>query len=492
MTLGASISAFAFRGARGRMIAERLTYAAGIAVLMLLLAAWIVSAETDPRPYTRDDVPWSVLGLADVFAVWLLGFGAFVLGPAVVAATVAGERRAGTLDQLRTTPLSPLQLASGLMVGAPARLYLLCAGPLAIHVAAGVFGVIPFDTLVATLVVLVAGGLASAVVGLCVALAPKQETGGAFVALGVAGLLGAAGLIASSMAMEPGATRWAFLHPAGALQSAMLQHDGLWRRLFISTWRLERFSDGSFGVWLSAVPALSVAVTLLGGTLLLRAACRRLMAPHRPLLSKKQAVALFGLGAAGIILPLPISGHGYHSEITVSAFATGAMLLPLAAVLSSLATPTFEAWALALRQNQKLRWWHDEAAPHYAFLFMAVLFLVTLKARVSGFPMRMNDGEMAGFVWALGLALTVPVFSLFASTRYSTGPARFGFGVAMSAHVLYQVISIGIFAGNNGLPRNSEARVAVEIGMLLAVAIPAWVLFRQKRLAERVRAGQQS
>src|SRR4051812_39227484 len=149
MTVGASISAFAFRGARARRstVVERLTYSAGIAILMLLLAAWIVSAERDVPPYVRDQTPWSVLGLADVFAVWLLGFGAFVLGPAVVAATVAGERRAGTLDQLRTTPLSPLQLAAGMFVGAPARLYLLCAGPLAIHVAAGLFGVISFDTL---------------------------------------------------------------------------------------------------------------------------------------------------------------------------------------------------------------------------------------------------------------------------------------------------------------------------------------------------------
>src|SRR5207248_7485733 len=102
MSVGAAISAFTFRGARGRTLATSLAYAAGIAALVLLLAAWIVSAEREQSALVRDDVPWSILGLADVFAVWLLGLGAFVLGPAVVAATVASERRAGTLDQLRT------------------------------------------------------------------------------------------------------------------------------------------------------------------------------------------------------------------------------------------------------------------------------------------------------------------------------------------------------------------------------------------------------
>jgi hypothetical protein len=233
-------------------------------------------------------------------------------------------------------------------------------------------------------------------------------------------------------------------------------------------------------------------VTLVGGALLLRAACRRLTAPHRPLLSKKQAVALFGLAAAGIILPMPVSGHSYHSEVMVAAFATGALLLPLAAVLSSLATPTFEAWALALRQNHKPRWWHDDAAPHRAYALMTLLFVLLLKARVSGFPTLMRSGELIGFVWALGLALTVPLFALFASTRYATGPARFGFAAAVFAHILYQVIAIGIFSGNGGLPSSSEARVAVEIGMLLSVAIPGWVLYRQRCLAERVRAGAQS
>jgi hypothetical protein len=135
-----------------------------------------------------------VLGLADLLAVALLALGLFVIAPAAVASAVAAERRSGTLDQLRTTPLSPLGLATGIVVGAPAKLYLLCAGPLALHVVAGLSGAIPVESLVASLCVLACGGLASALFGLAVALAPRQETGGALSALAVAGALGTLGL----------------------------------------------------------------------------------------------------------------------------------------------------------------------------------------------------------------------------------------------------------------------------------------------------------
>jgi hypothetical protein len=412
-----------------------------------------------------------------------------VLGPAVVAATVAGERRAGTLDQLRTTPLQPIELAAGLVVGAPARLYLLCAGPLAIHLAAGLEGLVPLDTMIETLVVLALGGLVSAVIALCVALAPKQETSGAFVALGVAALLGAAGLIASTMAMEDGSVRWAFLHPAGALQAAMLQHDGLWRRLFVSSWRLERFGDGGYTSWLSAVPALSVAVSLVGGAVLLRAACRRLAAPHRPLFGKLQALALFGLGAAGVILPVPApAAVQYSRETMIVTFATGLVLLPLAATLAGLCTPTFESWALALRRGARMRWWHDDAAPHRMFLGMVILYLAVLRFREPGLPTQLSSDEKWAVLWSLELALTLPLFTLFGSTRYSTGPARFAFGAAIFAHALYQVIIIAMFA-SNGIPSHSSGAVAVEAGLLMAALVPAWIWWRQRRLAARVRAG---
>jgi hypothetical protein len=337
------------------------------------------------------------------------------------------------------------------------------------------------------LVVLGVGGVTSAIVGLCVALAPRQESGGAFVALGVAALLGMMAMAASSMAYDTESARWAFLHPAGALQAAMLQHDGLWRRLFISSWRLEHFSETTLR--LALLPPLSVVASLATGGLLLRAACRRLVAPHRPLFSKTQAMALFALGAAGVILPLPVSSTPYASETSIMAFVTGLMLLPLAATVATLATPSFESWALALRQMHKRRWWHDDAAPHVSFLVMIAIYVGMLALKLPGFPTVMGHSEQWSFLWALGFAMTLPVFAHFGSTRYSTMGARVAFSVAVFAHLLFQVITIGVVASNNGIPSSSVAAMIVEIGILLSVAVPAWVIFRQHRLAQRVRAG---
>src|SRR5205823_3253149 len=161
-----------------------LLYSAGIAVLLVVLSAWIVSQADEPPGGTcywsgctpLAPVRWSVLALADVFAAGLLGLGLFVLAPASVAAAVAAERR---------------------------------AGPLALHVLAGATGVIPVDSMAASLCVLVCGGLASTLLGLAVALAPRQESGGALVALGVAGVLGTAGVVAACFAAEPHAVPWA-------------------------------------------------------------------------------------------------------------------------------------------------------------------------------------------------------------------------------------------------------------------------------------------
>src|SRR5258706_3747080 len=145
MSVKVAVSAFVHRSARRSTAAQLLLYSAGIAVLLVVLSAWIVSQADEPPGGTcywsgctpLAPVRWSVLALADVFAAGLLGLGLFVLAPASVAAAVAAERRAGTLDQLRTTPLSPLGLTAGIVVGAPAKLYLLLAGPLALHVLAG-------------------------------------------------------------------------------------------------------------------------------------------------------------------------------------------------------------------------------------------------------------------------------------------------------------------------------------------------------------------
>jgi hypothetical protein len=494
MSIRASISAFAHRGAHRRQALELLLYSGGLVVVLLLLSTWICTqGRLAPPPYQWNPnvhippIPWNELALADIFALGLLGLGLFVLAPAAVAATVAAERRAGTLDQLRTTPLDPLALLCGLVIGAPARFYLLCAGPLALHVVAGVTGVIPLETLLSTLVTLGVGGVACMLLALVLALAPRQDTGGAFIALGVAALLGISGFVAICLAQDRSAVNWAFLHPAGALNAAMLSHDGLWRHLSIGYYSLDKFDNPSFSGALSMTPLYAALFAIVGGGLLARAACRKLGAPHLPLLGKGQALALFSLVAAGLILPFDESGPSYRMADTVP-LVLGMFLLPLMALIGLFATPVFEAWALQLRGGRRVGWWKDEGKPHVAVWSMSLVFVLLLVVRLHalGFPELLHGHHAFAFVWAMGLAVTLPIYMLFATTRYGTPGTRWAFGVAIAAHLLFQVISIGLL--NDGY-LDSTAWTVVEIGAVAGVLVPLWVLYRQRVLKTRTLAG---
>jgi hypothetical protein len=483
MSVRVAVSAFAHRGARRSQALELAAYSGGVVVLLVLLAAWIVEqARTAPLVPSAAYIPWSVLGLADLFAATLVGLGLFVLAPAAVAATVAGERRTGTLDQLRSTPLDPLGLVAGLVVGAPARIYLLCAGPLALHVACGLTGVIPAETLVQSLAVFAVGGLGSALVGLVVALAPRQESGGAFLALGVAALLGVSGLVALAFAHDTSTAGWAFLHPAGALDAAFLQHDGLWRRLSTSEWSLRRYEGAKYLAALSLAPVATVAAYLPAIFLLGRAACRKLSAPHLPLLSKGQSLALFTLVAASVMLPLDAGGLGrYHVANMPLGF--GLALLPFYCAFGLFATPSFESWVLGLRGRIARKPWHDEAAPHALAWAMVAVFFGLCVLELGAFPLRMYERELVSLGFALATAATLPIYMLFANTRYTTTAPRWAFGAAVGAHLIFQLVTITILH-DDGF-RDGTAGTVAKLGVALALAVPAWVLYRQRALRRR-------
>ncbi|HEY2747236.1 MAG TPA: hypothetical protein VGL86_21585, partial [Polyangia bacterium] len=365
MSLRVAISAFAHRGARRGTAASFLVYSAVLTVALLLLAAWIAPearladveqlkmwAQMKPPyvPTGLDPSLWTTLALADVFALITLGLGGFVLAPAMVAATVANERRQGTLDQLRTTPLSPLGHAAGMILGVPARLYLLCAGPLVLHVAAAIVGPLPLSTLIASLAVLATGTLASCALGLVVALAPRQESGGAFAALGVAALFGVFALTTAAFACDRHMVAWSFLHPAGALDAVMLSPHGLWRRMFVGAWG-GSFESERYRLALPLVPLASVAASMIFGAISLRAACRKLAAPERPLFGKRQALALFAFAASVVVGPLPLT--------------------TLVASLAVLAAGTFASCALGLVVALAPR---QESGGTFAALGVAALF----------------------------------------------------------------------------------------------------------------------
>lgn len=491
MSLRIAVNAFANRGVRRRQAFELILYSGALVVLLVLLASWIVSnAEHAPRRSYYGEVPpipWSVLGLADIFALMLLGLGGLVLAPASVAATVASERRAGTLDQLRTTPLDPLSLVMGFIIGAPARFYLLCAGPLALHVVCGLTGVIPFGTMVASVMTLAVGTMACTMVGLALSLAPQQDTGGPFISLGVAGLLGFSGFVAAALATERDASHWAFIHPAGALNAVMLAHDGLWRAISIGPWSLEKFSEPSMAGALTLSPILSVVTALAGTTLLARAACRKLAQPQRPLFSKGQALALFALACAVVILPLDTSRqHMSDRSASIVPLIFGIFLLPVLATTVLLSTPDFKNWALALRSGKKTGLLGEGSAPHALVALMLCVFLIGCAIAVWGVGYPHRERHVAALAWACYTGLTIAPFALFATTRYITTATRTAFSVAVCAHLLFQMICIGLAAeGHSG---DSE-RMMLEIGGLLALAVPAWVLFRQRVLRQKTLAG---
>jgi hypothetical protein len=437
-----------------------------------------------PNTPALDPSLWTALSLSDVFALWVLGLAGFVLAPAMVAASVANERRAGTLDQLRTTPLSALSLAVGTIAGVPARLYLLCVGPLVLHVAAALFGPLPLGTLVASLAVLAAGTAASCALGLCVALAPRQESGGTFAALGVAALLGFFAFMTSLFACDHHLVAWSYLHPAGALDAVMLTPAGLWRRMVVGPWG-GSFDAAGYRLALPLVPLASVGASLLFGAMLVGAACRKLATPERPLFGKRQALALFVFVVVAVVGPFIVGAPASDFDSDV-AYGFSALLLPAIVVLGLFATPTFEAWALTVRKKVRVGWSSDDAAAHRAVWLMQALWALAVVALLGHHRWHgLGSDEPLAMAWTALVALTLPIYFLFASTRYATVAARWAFGVAVAAHVIAQVIAIAMVRGGD---TKQFAGTFVTLAGIAAIAVPAWTAWRQHVLKVRTLA----
>jgi hypothetical protein len=493
MPFGSAVSAFAHRGARRRGVF--LVYAALLASALVLLAAWIVpdarAADfelfdrwlqvgvvkiTTPNPGHL----WTTLALADVFAVFGLGVIAFLIAPATVAASVANERRAGTLDQLRTTPQPPLALALGFIAGAPARVWLLGLGPLSLHLVAALSGNISLSTFVQSTLVIAVGGATTCALALCVALAPRQESGGAFAALGVAGCMFGLSMMTMVFADDRQLVDWAFIHPAGALNAVMLGDGGLWRRMSLGP-LTQRFDDTRYALAAGIVPLLSLVVSFVFGAILLRASCRKLANPDRPLLSKPLAASLFTLLALVVAGPSStvVAPRGLDAA---SAFALSDLMLPVLALIGLYATPSLESWTMGRRRGH-VGWLSDEAAPHRLMWLLTIGWTLLMALAMRGHESYETFSPTS--LARLGLlAATMPVFVLFAATRYPTAPARWGFGVAVAVHLVSQMIAIGLTLRPSA--HDGIADTYVTIATLAIVAAPAWVAWRQRVLARNM------
>jgi hypothetical protein len=484
MSARAAVAAFAQRGARRGSAVTLLVCSGLLTVLLLLVGAWLAPGQREHdlllvQQGVRglDPSRWSTLALADVLALWVLAGVGFVIAPALVAATVGQERRAGTLDQLRTTPLSPVGLALGFVLGGPTKLYLLCAGPLGLHVVASLLGVVPLATLPASLVLLALGTVTSCLLALAAALATRQEAGG-LQALVLAAGLGALFLTAGAMAAGMPTAKWAGIHPAGALSGLMAGAPSLWQRMV-----LDYEPATEHLAVLGVVPLVAVLQGSILAVVLLRAAARKLRAPGLPLLSKAQALTLFALVAASLVLPAYLGPRRAYDEMTAVPF--GFLAMPLVVVLGGLCAPSAESWARALRAGARSRWHGDDAAPHLTMWLMVAGWLALVCLPVAPTLRLPKENDALALGWALVVAATLPIYVHFGATRFSTVGARTGFGVAVAVHLVCQTIAFCMVAdGAHG----DVATLFVAACACAGVAAPTWVALSQRALARRTRA----
>ena len=97
----------------------------------------------------------------------------------------------------------------------------------------------------------------------------------------------------------------------------------------------------------------------------------------------------------------------------------------------------------------------------------------------------MDGEETLALAWSCGLALTLPIYLLFGSTRYATMASRWAFGVAVAAHLACQLIAVSLMRGHD---THGFAGTFVTLAGIAAVAVPAWTAWRQRVLRLQIMA----
>jgi hypothetical protein len=470
-SIAVSLSAFSARATRGRR-AVLLGYS-GLVTLLLLGLAKLIAVRA-----AEDGDVVNPIALADMFAMMLTAGALFVVGPAMVASQVAEERRSGTLDLLRTAPLSPTALAAGFLVGAPASMYLLCAGPLALHLGAGLIGAIPLPVVVHSLFLIPLGAAAAMLLAMLLAVSVGREGGGAAPLL-VAGLLGIGTLATVGMASGPDLLPWAFVHPAGALAALYQTFDGPYRQAFSSPWRIEQMAEPHTAAVLAIEPAVAIGVYAAGCVLLLSAARRVLAAEVRSRLTKPTALAVFALAALALLLPL-------RAIIPAQSLAVGHL-----GVIAFFLTLPFFACVLGATSSAldpRAPRLSVDGAPHAtgALMIASLGALLALLYSARPFELIVQGRDAWTTLGLVLLALTVPIYARWAATRLTSNAGRMAFWALITVHLCLQVPSIA-YVAHDHRSRHDISFLLAQLDLLLGVVLPL-VLWQRQRVADRAAA----
>jgi uncharacterized membrane protein (DUF485 family) len=484
-TLTQTILAFASRSCdrrRGTLVVLGSLLAA---LVIVLVSYWLTNARVNfcavlssSRPAVMSwwgcpcDASLAVtLGLADLIAGFLLALGHLVVIPVMVSASLSGERRNRTFDQLRTTPTSARALFAGFIVGVPAIAYLALTGLWALRVLAMLVGALPITTFIESSAALFAGGLAVSVVAAADALVKERATPLAPLAVGGLSLVSVFVVIAAWI--QPAAP-WRFIHPLSAALSSYHRSDAYWV--------LRIFSHNS-GFSQPANPAhvfnplLCVLLCVAVVWLVAAPACRRLRAPTAALLSAPRALALFALLAGAALLPAP------KTPLFGMVFVSSIVLFPLMALLLLLSQPSKQAWLFALRRR-------SVAVPWLLTIGMLVVFyaLVLIKGgQAPELPYRVRPGvTVICFVWTAWAGLWLGLYVHFAKARYERPLGR---GVFLVMIALQHVFQLSAMVNYLDRPRYASESALdllhVYAGFALALLMPMIIGWRLRALRRR-------
>ena len=480
-----AISAFSARGARGKR-GVLLAFAALLALVILGISHQIaVRAAEEALLQAQADTAASGLAsavpaatpstwyIADLIAMMLLGGGLFLVAPAMAAAQVGEERRSGTLDLLRTAPLSANQLVAGFLVGAPTSLYLLLTGPLVLHAAAGIFGGVPLHLVLGSTVLLFSGAGFLMLLSVLAALSIGREAPGGAATLGMAGVMGLVALATLTLAGEPFTATWAHVHPAGAMSVLYHSFDNDYRDNLIARSAFSSESSMRRLAMTSVEPVFATLIYLLASVLLLFAARRAIAGETPSRLSKLEAVGLFAVATMSIVVPMRVVVSAYDLEMSNMVALAMSLVIPyLACVLG--ATPSATAYG-----GGRARGLAAKASPLWAAVAMLVVG-IAMTGLLYGqriFSVFAHERDALSVVAFGFLALTLPVYSLYASTRISTPGGRLAFWAAVITHLTLQVPAIVIFFEQG--TGDSVKHLLANLGVVVGVVFPLVIAWRQ-------------